>query len=401
MLITCDCQHLKQEVRCNASKTSEGNTKKMLQCDHECARLARNKKLALALNIDTEAHKDDHIPYSTETLKMFRENVRWSQTQEREFRVFAADETEKRLRFKPMPPHQRAFLHSLSEDFGLDSESMDPEPHRHVAVFKTPKFVMAPLKTLAECLRIRQAEAAAVPVSEPLTKLESNNEPFNGFLLTSARFGLTVDEVRADLSPILEALPSLAYDISFQPNDEIVIKCRPSAAATTMSSEAIAATLQSIKPSMLAVNFSKELALGLQLCATDSSLNILRREVDDAASNGGWSRVVAKAAAPRTAPILKAVGQRSPYTVLGSKLKEAKKKREEEQKAKQAVVDDWEEEFKKEEEEEEEEEANGGIKVTDGEMEKQDKDQPHSTDTTGPQPDIADGQTEAQADVNH
>ena len=124
MLITCECQHLKQEIKCNASKTSEGNSKKTLSCDDECARLARNQRLALALNVDPEAHKDDHIPYSTETLKIFRESVKWAQTQEREFRVFAADDSEKRLRFKPMPDHQRRFLHLLSEDFGFDSESM-------------------------------------------------------------------------------------------------------------------------------------------------------------------------------------------------------------------------------------------------------------------------------------
>jgi hypothetical protein len=57
--------------------------------------VTRNRKLALALNIDPEVHKDDRIPYSTDTLKMFQENIKWAQTQEREFRVFAADDTEK------------------------------------------------------------------------------------------------------------------------------------------------------------------------------------------------------------------------------------------------------------------------------------------------------------------
>ena len=358
MFITCDCQHLKQEVKCNASKVSDGNTKKSLQCDDECARLARNQKLALALNIDPAAHQDDHVPYSADTLKMFRENVKWAQTQERMFRVFAADENEKRLRFKPMTSHQRTFLHSLSEDFGFDSESMDPGPFRHVAVFKTPKFVMAPMKTLAECLRIRQAEAASTAAVESRSKLLSNNEPFNGFLLTSARFGLTVDELRTNLTSILDTIPALAFDISFQPNEEIVIKGRPS--ATTISNDAIAASLQSIKASLASTIASKHLADSVQLCATDSSLNILRRETVDAASSGGWSQVAAKAAAPRMAPQQMAVGQRSPYTVLGSKLREAKKKREEERKPKEEVIDDWEEEFRREEQVEEGTEATAG-----------------------------------------
>ena len=352
MLITCDCQHLKQEIKCNASKTSEGNSKKTLACDDECARLARNQKLALALNIDPEAHKDDHVPYSTDTLKMFRENPKWAQCQEREFRVFAADEHEKRLRFKPMPPHQRTFLHSLSEDFGFDSESMDPEPHRHVAIFKTPRFFMAPMKTLAECIRIRQAEAATLAASEPQRRLQSNNEPLNGLLLTHPRFALTIDELRTELSSVLDGVASLAFDISFLPSEEIVIKCRPSSSSTNISSVSIAANLRSIKSSIANLVSLKNLAHGVQLCALDSSLNILRREADDAASNGGWSQVAAKAAAPRMAPRQMAVGEKSVYTVLGSKLKEAKRKREEE-KAKEAVVDDWEEEVRKEQEGEE------------------------------------------------
>ena len=356
MFITCECQHLKQEVKCNASKTSEGKTKKTLDCDDECARLARNRKLALALNIDPEAHKDDHIPYSNETLKMFRENVKWAQTQEKEIRVFAADENEKRLRFKPMPSHQRTFLHSLSEDFGFDSESMDPEPYRHVAVFKTPRFVMAPMKTLAESVRIRaSAEASIIPVAETQRKLQANNEDYNGFLLSNPRFGLTIEELRADCAASLDSTLGLSYDISFLPSEEIVIKARPASSSTVITSSAIDATIKALKTSISASVTSKHLASSIQLCTLDNSLNITCREMDDPANNGGWSQVAAKAAAPRTAPRQMAVGEKSVYTVLGSKLRDAKKKKEEMKKAKESevVVDNWEEEMRKQEEDEE------------------------------------------------
>lgn len=340
-------------MKCNASKTSEGNTKESLECDDECARLARNHKLALALNIDPEAHKDDHIPYSSDTLKMFRENFKWGQTQEREIRVFAADENEKRLRFKPMPAHQRAFIHSLSEDFGFDSESMDPEPHRHVAVFKTPRFVMAPMKTLAECVRIRtSAEASSTPVAETQRRLQANNETYNGFLLSNPRFGLTLEELRADCAASLDSTPGLSYDISFLPSEEIVIKARPASSSTVLSSSAIEAAIKALKPPLSASISSKRLATSIQLCALDTSLNITRREMDDPANNGGWSQVAAKAAAPRTAPRHTGVGEKSVYTVLGSKLRDAKKKKEEMKKARESevVVDDWEEEMRRQEE---------------------------------------------------
>jgi len=356
MFITCDCQHLKQEVRCTASKTSEGNSKKFLSCDDECARLLRNQKLAQALNIDPEAHKDDHIPYASDTLRMFRESVKWAQVQEREFRVFAADEGEKRLRFKPMLLHQRAFIHALAEDFGFDTESMDPEPHRHVAVFKTPRFVMAPMKTLAECVRIRSsAEATTFIITETQRKLQATNEVYNGFLLTHPRFGLTLEELRADFAASLDSTPGLAYIISFLPNEEIVIKARPASSSTVISPSAIEASIKSLKAPLAATTSSKRLAASIQLCTLDTSLNIMRRELDDPANNGGWSQVAAKGAAPRSAPRQTGVGAKSVYTVLGSKLRDAKKSKEEMEKAKkEEVVDDWEEEMRKVEAEEDE-----------------------------------------------
>ena len=353
MFITCDCQHLKQEVKCNASKFSDGNTKKILACDEECARLARNHKLALALNIDPEAQKDDHVPYSNVTLKMYRENVKWAQAQEKEIRIFAADETEKRLRFKPMPSHQRAFLHSLSEDFGFDSESMDPEPYRHIAIFKTPRFVMAPMKTLAESVRIRtSAEASSVPVVEPQKRLQDSNESYNGFLLSNPRFGLTLEELRADCATCFNSTPGLSYDISFLPSEEIVIKARPALSSTVISPSAIEATIKQLKSSLSFSISSKRLATSVQVCTLDNSLNVTRRELDDPANNGGWSQVAAKGAAQRTAPRQTAVGEKSVYTVLGSKLRDAKKKKEEMKKAKESevVIDDWEEEMRKQDE---------------------------------------------------
>ncbi|KAF2178645.1 hypothetical protein K469DRAFT_718189 [Zopfia rhizophila CBS 207.26] len=155
IFVNCECQRIKKEAKCNASEHSDGNLKKTLKCDNDCARLERNRKLAMALNIDTDTHQNNHIPYSAATLNMYQENSTWAAAQEKELRLFAANPAEKRLRFRPMRADQRAFLHSIAKDFGFDSHSMDPEPHRHVAIFKTPRFVMAPTKTLTECARIQ------------------------------------------------------------------------------------------------------------------------------------------------------------------------------------------------------------------------------------------------------
>ncbi|KAI9674440.1 MAG: FKBP12-associated protein [Caeruleum heppii] len=364
MLITCECQHLKQEVRCNASKSSEGNITKSLSCDDECARLERNRKLALALEIDPETHKDDHIPYSKETLTRYSEDIKWAQSQERIFRVFAADDTERRLRLKPMPAGQRSFVHALAEDFGLDSESMDPEPRRHVAIFKTPRFVTAPMKTLAQAAQIRMLadptgalEAQKRQASAASSVANAAEAPFNGFILDSPRFGLTIEEVHSTVDSDLSTLTEVSFDIQFLPSEEILIR---SNVASTANEKTIEGRLKSLKPSILrhVTGGATSLAQSVQMCRSDASYNILRREGQfgngtGAGPGGGWSQVAAKAAAPRMAPTIKGVGGGSLFTVLGRRtgtIEEGKKaKVKAKKKATEEVVEDWEKAVEEEE----------------------------------------------------
>jgi transcriptional repressor NF-X1 len=326
MIITCECQNKKQEIKCLATKSGETNEeRRTLPCDDECLRLQRNHKLAVALNISHD-HMDDHIPYSSTTLDMFKDNVKWCQTQEREFRVFAADDSEKRLRFKPMPPNQRAFLHSLAEDFGLDSESMDPEPHRHVAIFKTPRFVSAPMKTLSQCIKIRSAAQPSI-VSVFTAEV---TEPYNALILAFPRFALTTDELRSHLRTDLSSAPNFTFNISFLPSEEIVIY--PDHSSKDDTTEAM---LRQLKPLVAKSITTNLLADSVALCRVDHSLNVIRRE-DDMKAAGGWSQVV-KGAPFKSARFDSTVGSKSSFTVLGTKLGSSKPKKEVEN-----VVENWE-----------------------------------------------------------
>lgn len=234
---------------------------------------------------------------------MYLKSPAWAQVHEKQLRLFAADQEQKRLRFKPMKPSERAFIHALAEDFGFDSESMDPEPHRHVAIFKTPRFVMAPMKTLAECARIRQIQRAvttgvsAIPTETKAKPKASNlvGDPLNAFLLTHARFGLTVEDLRAAITPSLSTSGTgLQFDISFLPSEEIVLVPLQQQAS---SERALETTLSNLKPGFVKALTAPNFLGRLQLCRVDESLNIERRESDSASS--GWSQVAAKAAAPR------------------------------------------------------------------------------------------------------
>lgn len=323
--VTCECQHRKQEVKCLATKTQPSPQRPLLPCDNECLRLQRNARLAIALHIDPLTHTDDHVPYSDTTLKLYGDNPQWAQIYEREFRVFAGDRGEKRLRFKPMKSHQRAFLHALAEDFGLDSESSDPEPHRHVCLFKTPRFVSAPLKTLAQCAKIRANQDSSTQQSTIAN--DATTVPYNALVLTNPQFGLTIEELDTALKKEYAACPTVTFHTSFLPSEEVVIK-----GSGTWTTQTLEAALTALKPTLQQTVKRLKLADGVFLCTVDDSLNVVRREDGRAKGQGGWSAVVS-----RSTVRSQASGSMPPRSNFVALKKESKKKVE-----KDAVEEDWE-----------------------------------------------------------
>jgi transcriptional repressor NF-X1 len=332
IFITCSCQRIKSEAKCLSTKGTPGNTQKSIPCDDECLRLQRNHKLQLALNIDPTTHTDSHIPYSSDTLASFTSlEQTWAQAQEKQLRDFAADPDAKRLRFKPMKRNHRAFIHSLAEDFGFDSESLDPEPHRHVALFKTPRFVAAPMKTLTDCVRIRhrlRTEAAADTSRSnalaALTAGDKESRPMNALLLTNLRFGLTTEELREALTPALHT----PFAITFLTHAEeaiISFSSHPANIPLNLPALKLAALRALAKEHLASVQFCR-IPPGAGSVASDAG-HVELRESDvafpsassNAAGEVGWSRVAAKAAAqPRRVGLREPVVSRSSFVVLGS-----------------------------------------------------------------------------------
>lgn len=333
--LTCECQHRKQEVKCMASKTNPWPQRVTLKCDDECLRLQRNARLANALNIDPQSHTDDHIPYSETTLKFYREKPKWAEIYEREYRVFASDLAEKRYRFKPMQSHQRAFLHSLAEDFGFDSESSDPEPHRHVCLFKTPRFVSAPMKTLAQCVRIRATQAQVTATESSTSGVIAPKQPYNALLLSGPRFGLTVEEIDAAFKPDYAAHPTIKIQTSFLPSEEVVLK-----GSGSWTPQALETSLSSLKTAVAATIRRLDLAKGVSLCHVDDSLNVLRREENAQEKSDGWSAVIGRSAA-RPKPASTSAATSSASMPLRSRF--IALRREPKKKVAEAPVDeDWE-----------------------------------------------------------
>jgi transcriptional repressor NF-X1 len=252
-----------------------------------------------------------------------------------------------------MPPHQRKFIHSLAEDFGLDSESMDPEPHRHVAIFKTPRFVMGPIKTLAECARARQLQrvipVAPTPAAAPLRPKPSNTtgDPYNSFLIMNPRFALTIEEVSMVIKNVLPKTSfPLEFEISFLPSEAVALK-PPLAARLNIQEREIQTMLESVKTPLSQALTAQKIG-SLQLARLDASLNILRKE-SDIGPGSGWSQVAASRGVPvRRVERGTLFGNKGGFAVLSLS---SKKKKEP-----VPVADDWE---AAEEEEEEKEKISG------------------------------------------
>lgn len=373
VMVTCDCQRKKEEIRCNAraGMPEPAGRQSPLKCDEECARLERNRNLAAALHI-SDGHLDDHVPYSTTTLNMYLEDVKWAHAQEELLRAFAADPNERRLGLKPMKAHQRTFIHSIAEDFGLDAESMDPEPHRHVVLFKTPKFVAAPMKTLQQAARIKRA---ALSIGAPLhsvpgattpdvngTTLRADQRPhwWNGIVLTEPRFALTESELQPR---IIKAAPTTLFDIHFLAgNDHIALI--PASSPTGRDARQAAELLENLVPKIAAEvkdhGLAKDVSLAVFQTSHVAEPRLLHRKGEEEVNPrksiaGGWSQVAAKGSAAARAPAIQPVGQRPVYTVLGSRLAEAKKKKKKLQNEEKLhelaeVADDWEQEVEKDDE---------------------------------------------------
>ena len=256
-----------------------------------------------------------------------------------------------------MKNHQRAFIHAIAEDFGLDGESVDPEPHRHVVLFKTPKFVSAPMKTLTQAARIRRIQVAnvtsATDANETSKRADEAHPPYNGFIMPKPRFALTIDEVA---SHILNISANLPLNVHFMTQrDAIVLLAHPAAKPKDLEQQLIR-----LRPSLEAEIKTHNLAESVLLCSFDTASlatafssstttdptilyqqdpalaalsNTSSRSI---AASGGWSQVAAKASASpkRLPPQQKQLGQKPVYTVLGSRLAEYKKRKEEEENVK-------------------------------------------------------------------
>ena len=144
--------------------------KSKLDCNEECAKIERNRRVALALQIenpDTSA-KLSAPKYSDFLKDMARKDPNFANLVHDRLTelVKLAKESKQRSRshsFECMNRDKRQFVHELSDHFGIESESYDAEPKRNVVATAIKDRAWLPSQSITDVvLGIRKAP---VPVS--------------------------------------------------------------------------------------------------------------------------------------------------------------------------------------------------------------------------------------------
>uniref|UniRef100_A0A7S3DER7 R3H domain-containing protein n=1 Tax=Palpitomonas bilix TaxID=652834 RepID=A0A7S3DER7_9EUKA len=169
----CDCGRIHRKVKCCELSTLPKPVKfpvptpaRLLYCDDDCARLKRDRDLALALGIVNTAMKpvgysatshhtgggqggsrthegeeplaiSGPLPISESLYEMSRKEDSFVREVEVKMQKLIDDATMRLVRFPPMPRPKRRVVHELAALYGLDSISYDPEPQRHVEVMRS------------------------------------------------------------------------------------------------------------------------------------------------------------------------------------------------------------------------------------------------------------------------
>ncbi|KAF3916775.1 hypothetical protein ABW20_dc0108020 [Dactylellina cionopaga] len=223
--LSCPCGNIKQEVTCTTSSKNQNPKRPEIKCIDDC----RARQLAAAFNVDFEKKKAEEAvnSYSDETLEFYIDNKVWCTGIEKMMREFCEDKGKIRLAFRPMKSHLRGWIHGLAEDYGLDSESQDPEPYRSVVATKNGTWNM-PSRGLAEAVKVRRKEVSNANTTSAATGIQqlrktTGLQAVNAILLSGLRVGLLTSELEKELNPVLKQA-TLRFGIRWYGDEEVLLE---------------------------------------------------------------------------------------------------------------------------------------------------------------------------------
>ncbi|KAL6725903.1 hypothetical protein Aduo_007924 [Ancylostoma duodenale] len=191
--VTCECGKRKSQVKCSEfekmvgrlrafeAEDSEGHhvpdsgvgalrrsasMEKLncLPCDDECKKMARNKRLAEALELVTDENgdleKEPTITFTEYVKAELRTNAAFVQEIETAFLELLEKLSDPtylgstlNFNFKPMPMEKRRFVHEYATFFSIDTTSVDDPPKRSVIATAKRGISRAPLVLLTSLLK--------------------------------------------------------------------------------------------------------------------------------------------------------------------------------------------------------------------------------------------------------
>ncbi|KAK9468661.1 hypothetical protein V1512DRAFT_233383 [Lipomyces arxii] len=289
--ISCQCGNLTVEIKCNATK-SQKSPKRELKCNDHCALLARNNRLAEALQINQEARAEATPVHSEICLRLYSINKKWCESIEKIVDSFVIATPPKRsLAFPPMKSTQRQFIHTLAEVYNLESEAQDPEPHRSVVLHRTSRTAL-PDRNLAQSYAILQKTKAQEGVSMPSSGVISNTglltalrrapkQAYNAIVLESVQIGLMRMDLERKLEPLISEYSQLKFTVQWIADEDVLLQPKPSSLAI----DQVEAELAMLKPIIRRFVVLKEhLAEVVELCWVNKEGAIAYRERDKSTS---------------------------------------------------------------------------------------------------------------------
>ncbi|KAI7903173.1 uncharacterized protein BX663DRAFT_560725 [Cokeromyces recurvatus] len=226
---SCKCGQLTMEIPCNATSESSGS-KTELECNDFCAKVLRNRRLAMALDIkrddyapgasygssptlslgsDTKiALSSDHLGYYDDSLREFYNQYPvWCRNIEITLIEFVEDKEKRTHHFKPMHSEQRRFIHRYAIHFNIATEAIDMEPKRSIILRKTIGICRVPPILLSKAARNPHLNRAPTTIQNAEMNTNGRSplkQPINALYLSDMAFGLTKLELDADLANLLK-----------------------------------------------------------------------------------------------------------------------------------------------------------------------------------------------------
>ncbi|KAG0224005.1 FKBP12-associated protein [Actinomortierella wolfii] len=259
---SCKCGNLTMEMPCNATTDNPWDGKiRLIKCNDYCLIAERNRRVALALEIDTETEPTPRIPeYAYHVLQYALANMEFTEKIEKQIAEFMADESRHVLHFPPMKGHKRKFIHELVAHYDIESESVDVEPYRSVTLRKKQTSFIPDLLVSKACRQKRSATPPTTTASSAgVEQLRKVRDPVNAIYLHDLAFGLTRNELAAKLAPIFG---SMKYGIRWVTDDDAVLVPHPGVSQM----DQLEAILVRLRNDIKALAVKTDLAQRVELC---------------------------------------------------------------------------------------------------------------------------------------